>query len=141
MAGVFVMAKKNRRRKPQPPAEEALSDDAAWEIVLNDHPEYREDYEDDTLPEEIVGENGEPMSPRLHMMMHVIVEKQLAADDPPGVAQIARQLAAAGVSRHEIRHVIAGEVAEQLWLMQSKGVLFDAETYLSHLRDVVDSYR
>jgi hypothetical protein len=134
------MAKKNRRQKPRPPAEEALSDERAWEIVLDDHPEYRDAMADDSLPEEIVGENGEPMNPRLHMMMHVIVEKQLAADDPPGVAQIARQLAAAGVSRHEIRHVIAYEMTEQLWLMQSQGVLFDAETYLSHLRDVVDSY-
>lgn len=135
------MAKKNRRRKPQPPAAEALSDDSAWEIVLHDHPEYREDYEAGTLPEEIIGEDGEPMSPRLHMMMHVIVEKQLAADDPPGLAEIARQLAAAGVSRHEIRRLIAGEVAEQLWLMQSKGALFDVETYLANLRDVVASYR
>lgn len=135
------MAKKNRRRKPQPPAEEALSDDAAWEIVLNDHPEYREDYEDGTLPEVTVGEDGGPMNPRLHMMMHVIVEKQLAADDPPGVAEIGRQLAAAGVSRHEIRHVIACEASEQLWLMQDEGVLFDAETYLANLRDVVKSYR
>jgi hypothetical protein len=65
----------------------------------------------------------------------------LAADDPPGVAQIGRQLAAAGVSRHEIRHVIAYEASEQLWLMQSEGELFDAETYLANLRDIVDSYR
>jgi hypothetical protein len=135
------MAKKNRRRKPQPTAEEALSDDAAWEIVWDDHPEYRDAMEIGTLPEEIVGEDGEPMNPRLHMTMHVIVEKQLAADDPPGVAQIGRQLAAAGVSRHEIRHVIAYEMTEQLWLMQSKGVLFDSETYLANLRDVVESYR
>jgi hypothetical protein len=135
------MAKKNPRRKPQPTAEEALSDDAAWEIVWDDHPEYREAIENGSLPEEIVGEHGEPMNPRLHMTMHVIVEKQLAADDPPGVAQIARQLAGAGVARHEIRHVIANEVAGQLWLMQSKGVLFDAETYLANLRDVVESYR
>ena len=62
-----------------------LSEDAAWEIALKEHPEWRKD----ALPEEIIGEDGEPMSPRLHLQMHAVVERQLATDDPKGVVAIA----------------------------------------------------
>ena len=33
-----------------------LSEDEAWEIAVNDHPEYRKGIEDGTLPDEIVGD-------------------------------------------------------------------------------------
>ena len=133
------MAKRKPKRK-RPPLRR-LSEDEAYEIALNDHPEYRRGIIEGTLPETIPGEDGEPMNPRLHVMMHSIVERQLAANEPRGVAEIARQLAALGVSRHEIRHAIAGQLAEQLWAMQAEGARFDEVEYLEQLRDVVDSYR
>lgn len=117
-----------------------LSEDEAWEIALNDHPEYREGIEDGTLPEEILDERGELMNPRLHLTLHTIVEKQLASDEPKGIAEIARELAARGVSRHNIRHLMATPLAEQLWAMQTEGAQFDEDEYLAHLRDIVDSY-
>lgn len=134
--------KKNRRKKHSPPPNrELMSEDEAWEIALDDHPEYRRGIEDDTLPDEIVGEDGEPMSPRAHLMVHAIVERQLAVDEPRGVAEIARQLAALGVSHHEIRHVIGVAVAEQLWTMQTQGAKFDEAAYLAQLREEVASRR
>ena len=131
------------KRKPKrklPPLRE-LSEEEAWEIALNDHPEYRAGIEDGTLPEEILDERGEVMNPRLHLTLHTIVEKQIAADEPRGVAEIARELAALGVSRHNIRHAIATPLVEQLWAMQAEGAEFDEAEYLEQLRDVVDSYR
>lgn len=38
------------------------------------------------------------MSPRLHLTMHPIVERQLASDRPRGVAEIERKLLALGRS-------------------------------------------
>jgi hypothetical protein len=73
--------------------------------------------------------------------MHTIVEQQLAADEPAGIAEIACQLADLGVSQHEIRHIISGPLAEQLWIMQSKGAQFDASGYLEDLRQIVASMR
>jgi hypothetical protein len=118
-----------------------MDDTRAWEIALDDHPEFREGFENDSLPEEMLGEDGEPISPRLHLMLHVIVEQQLAADAPPGIAEIAEQLTKLGVSRHEIRHVIGGPLAEQLWLMQTQQAAFDSDAYLDQLREAVDSHR
>ena len=133
------MAKRKPNRK-LPPLRQ-LTEEEAWEIALNDHPEYREGIEAGTLPEEILDEGGELMNPRLHLTLHTIVEKQIAADEPQGVAEIARQLAALGVSRHNIRHAIATPLVEQLWAMQTEGAEFDEADYLEQLRDVVDSYR
>ncbi|HVW39403.1 MAG TPA: DUF1841 family protein [Pirellulales bacterium] len=137
------MAKGKPKGKPKrklPPLRQ-LSEDEAWEIALNDHPEYREGIEDGTLPEEMLDERGELMNPRLHLTLHTIVEKQLAADEPKGMAEIARELAAVGVSRHNIRHAIATPLVEQLWAMQAEGAQFDEVEYLAQLRDIVDSYR
>lgn len=133
------MVKRKPKRKTGPV--EQLSEDEAWEIALDDHPEYREGIREGTLPEEIVDERGEPMNPRLHLTLHSIVEMQLATDEPKGVAEIGRQLAALGVSRHDIRHAIGDPLIEQLWLMQTEGAQFDEGEYLEQLRDVVDSYR
>jgi hypothetical protein len=137
------MAKGKPKGKPKrklPPLRE-LSEDEAWEIALNDHPEYRDGIEGGTLPEEVLDERGELMNPRLHLTLHTIVEKQLAADEPKGMAEIARELAALGVSRHNIRHAIATPLVEQLWAMQTEGAQFDEVEYLAQLREIVDSYR
>lgn len=117
-----------------------MEEKRALEIALNDHPEFREAFENDTLPEEMLGEDGEPFNPRLHLILHVIVEQQLAADAPPGIAEIAEQLAERGASRHEIRHIIGVPLAEQLWLMQTEQAAFDSDGYLDKLREAVDSF-
>ena len=62
-----------------------MTEDAALEIALGDHPEWRRAWERGDLPDEITGEDGQPMSPRAHLHIHAIVERQLAADEPKGV--------------------------------------------------------
>ncbi len=116
-----------------------MSEDQAWQKALDDHPEYRDGVLDGSLPEEILDANGELINPRLHLTMHAIVEQQLAGDEPAGIAEIARQLANLGVSPHEIRHLISGPLAEQLWAMQSEGAPFDTAGYLEDLREIVAS--
>jgi hypothetical protein len=126
------MAKKPRKKE--------LSEDEAMRIAIKSHPEWRSQWERGTLPDEITGEDGQPMSPQLHLTVHAIVERQLAADDPKGVVGIARQLEQLGVSRHDVRHAIGQAVAGQLWALGHEGRTFDADRYLAELRAIVESY-
>ena len=118
-----------------------LSEDAAWEIALKDHPEWRKAWQKAELPEEIVGEDGEPVNPQLHLHMHAVVERQLAADDPKGVVAIAAELEKLGFSQHDIRHEIACVVANQMWYMTKERCVFDEKRYLMELRKTVESHR
>ena len=126
------MAKKRRNR---------LSEDEAMHMVLKSHPQWRAQWERGTLPDEIVGEDGEPMSPQMHVTVHAIVERQLAADDPKGVVAIAHELERLGLSRHEVRHAIGRAVVSQLWSMGNEGRTFDLARYLAELHEIIESYK
>jgi hypothetical protein len=118
-----------------------LTEDAALEIALRDHPEYGRAWNKDELPEEIIGEDGQPMSPRAHLHIHAVVERQLADDEPKGVVTIARELELLGVSRHDVRHEIGTVITEHMWYMTKEGCPFDEGRYLADLRKVVESHR
>jgi hypothetical protein len=118
-----------------------LSEDEAWEIAIRNHPAWRRAWDNDTLPDEIIGENGEPMNPRMHLSVHVIVEKQLAADEPQGVVAIARELEQLGFSPHDIRHEIGRVLAEHMWYILKEKRVFDAARYMADLRKAVESHR
>ncbi len=123
--GGVVMANKRRKK---------LSEDEAIRIVLKSHPQWRRQWERGTLPDEIVGEDGQPMSPRMHIAVHTIVERQLATDEPKGVAAISRELEQLGLSLHEVRHAVGQAVASQLWHISHEARTFDADSYLAELR-------
>ena len=118
-----------------------LSEEAASKIAIGDHPEWKRDYENGTLPDEIIGADGQPMSPRMHLSIHVIVERQLAADDPQGVVAVAEELSRLGISHHDIRHEIGRAVANQIWGIQQGEGGFDEDEYFSDLKEIVDSHR
>lgn len=125
------MSKKDRKE---------LSEDEATQIVLKSHPQWRKQWENDKLPDELIGEDGEPMNPQMHIAVHVIVERQLAADEPKGVVAIAKQLEQLGMSRHDVCHTIGHAITGQIWSMQKEGRPFDAASYLAELREMVGSY-
>lgn len=68
--------------------------------------------------------NGEPMNPRLHFVMHEVVANQLADEDPPEVYRTARRILDAGYGRHEVLHMLASTMSEQI-----HAVLTDRQTY------------
>ncbi len=121
--------------------EEVLSEGDAFEIALRDHPEWRRKWGKGELPDEIPGEDGQPMNPHLHLTIHTLVERQLAADEPKGILAIAGELEKLGVSRHDIRHAIGTIITNHLWHMQQEKCPFDERRYMADLRKVVDSYR
>lgn len=63
--------------------------------------------------------------PKLHALMHGVVENQLAARDPAEVAATLERLTVAGLSRHEAIHAIASVVAAALFEVAREGVAFD----------------
>ena len=121
--------------------ERELSEDAAWEISLKYHPEWRRATKRGKLPEEIVTESGETFKPRVHLMMHAIVERQLAVDRPPGVVAIAQQLEQLGLSQHDIRHEIGRAISEQMWFVLQQKRVFDEAQYLTQLQAIVAGHR
>lgn len=110
-------------------------------LAVRSHPEWEAAWKNNTLPDEIIGPEGEPMSLRLHLTVHTIVERQLAADDPKGVAAIAKELQDLGLTPHQVRHAIGEAVAENLWWVTHKGKALDSDEYLAKLREIVAAYR
>ena len=127
------MAKGKKRKK--------LSEREALQIALDDHPEYKEAVLKDTLPKEIIGPTGEPMSPRMHLQIHAIVERQLAADEPHGIVNVAREMMDLGVSPHDVRHAIGEAISRQMWHAMKYNQPFDQSEYFADLREITDRYR
>jgi hypothetical protein len=74
------------------------------------HPEFA-----DALEDEDVIISGEPVNPRLHVAMHQVVANQLLADDPPETWQTVQRLAGRGYDWHNIMHMIASLVTEDVY--------------------------
>ena len=58
---------------------------------------------------------GELVNPRLHVAMHQVVANQLLADDPPETWQAVQRLAGLGYDWHNIMHMIASLVTEDVY--------------------------
>ena len=84
--------------------------------------------------EMIVG--GEPFSPRLHVTMHQIVANQLLADDPPQTWQTVQRLAGLGYDWHNIMHMIAALVSDDLYHAMSEHRHLDPGDYTRRLNEL-----
>jgi hypothetical protein len=58
---------------------------------------------------------GEPVNPRLHLAMHQVVANQLLGGDPPETWQTVQRLAGLGYDWHNIMHMIASQVTEDIY--------------------------
>jgi hypothetical protein len=67
-------------------------------------------------------------APRLHAAVHLVVESQLALDQPPQVRAALARLVAGGLARHEAVHAI-GAVAAEVMLDAARGKPYDAAAY------------
>ncbi len=72
---------------------------------------------------------GHPAAPdpRLHAVMHVIVENQIAAGEPKEVPATVSRLMAAGLTRHEAVHAVGSVVAKEVWQVLREHRRFDRE--------------
>jgi hypothetical protein len=89
-----------------------LTDSDARAVAIHaDHPEFSEALERGHDSATVA---GAAVNVRMHLAMHEIVANQLAENDPPEVAQTGERLLAAGYDRHEVIHMLASTVVEQL---------------------------
>jgi hypothetical protein len=65
--------------------------------------------------------DGEPVNPRLHVAMHQVVANQLLADEPPETWQAVQRLAGRGYDWHNIMHMIASLVTEDVYRVLKEG--------------------
>jgi hypothetical protein len=79
---------------------------------------------------------GEPFSPRLHITMHQIVANQLLAANPPETWQTVQRLAALGYDWHNIMHMIAAIVSDDVYHMMQENRLFDPADYIRRLEEL-----
>jgi hypothetical protein len=64
-------------------------------------------------------------NPHVHARFHVIVENQLAAGDPPEVADTLARLVGEGMSRHDALHAVGAVVAREMEVMVKAKRAFD----------------
>lgn len=81
-------------------------------LIEAEHPELRQALESGLREVHI---DGRPMNPTVHIAMHEIVANQLWDDDPPEVWQTARRLIDAGYERHEVLHMLASVVSNEVF--------------------------
>jgi hypothetical protein len=96
------------------------------------HPEFEGALRND---EEMVAD-GEPFSPRLHITMHQIVANQLLADDPRETWQTVQRLAGLGYDWHNIMHMIAAVVSDDVHRTLTEQRHFDPDDYARRLREL-----
>jgi len=94
------------------------------------------EFEDALRRDEEVTAGGEPLNPRLHMAMHQVVANQLLADDPPATWQTVQRLAGLGYDWHNVMHMIAAVVGEDLHRAMTEARRFDPDDYARRLHEL-----
>jgi hypothetical protein len=117
---------------------EDLSDPDMRALAIRaDHPELEQAL-DEGLDEVTI--NGQPISIRLHLAMHEIIANQLTDGEPPEVLETATRLLSAGYDRHEIIHMLAAPLAEQIFATVARSAAFDRERHLAALAALPESW-
>lgn len=93
-------------------------------------------FEDALRSDEEMIIDGEPFSPRLHIAMHQIVANQLLADAPPETWQTVQRLSAPGYDWHNIMHMIAAVVSDDIHRAVTEHRQFDPGDYARRLNEL-----
>jgi Domain of unknown function (DUF1841) len=96
------------------------------------HPELEDALRND---EEMIS-GGEPFSPRLHITLHQIVASQLLAGEPPETWRTVQRLAALGYDWHNIMHMIARVVSDDIYHAMHEHRAFDPGGYDGRLSEL-----
>lgn len=106
-------------------------------LVEADHPDLIAAIEDGY---DEIDADGEPMDPRLHLIMHQVVANQIWHDDPPEMWQAAQRLSAAGYDRHEVLHMLGSVIAGELWQVMREQQPLDPERMRAGLAALPESW-
>ena len=106
--------------------------------VIEEHPEYHKllNDPDAALDKEWTPEQGET-NPFLHMGMHISIQEQLGADQPPGIKLLYQQLLHKFSQAHEVEHQMIECLGFVLWQAQATGKEPDLNEYLGCLKKLL----
>jgi hypothetical protein len=79
---------------------------------------------------------GQTVNPRLHVAMHQVVANQLLAGDPPQTWQTVQRLAGLGYDWHNIMHMIAALVTEDVYSALKEDRQPDPAAYARRLSEL-----
>lgn len=102
-------------------------------FVMDLHPEFNEIWKQGelaTYPQEI---NGQIVSPFVHTVLHVIVDRQIQVGQPDFVEETYNRLRAQGMDEHQCLHAIIGVYSELYFTTFRRGKQFDTLDYQSRL--------
>jgi hypothetical protein len=108
------------------------------ELVETDHPEFVAAIE--AGRHVVPVEGGHEVDPRVHLALHEIVAQQILGDDPPEVWYTAVRLEHHGYDRHEILHMLASTVSNQVFGMLGEGRAYDRAERLEELAALPDTW-
>jgi Domain of unknown function (DUF1841) len=80
--------------------------------------------------------DGEHINPRLHVAMHQVVANQLLAEDPPETWETVQRLAGLGYDWHNVMHMIASLVIEDIHWALKEHRQRDPAVYVRRLREL-----
>jgi uncharacterized protein DUF1841 len=102
--------------------------------IMDLHPEFDEIWKQGelaTFPQEI---NGQIVSPFVHTVLHVTVDRQITMGQPEFVIETYKRLLDQGMEEHHALHAIIGVYAELHFANFRQGKQFDTLDYQSRLR-------
>jgi hypothetical protein len=106
-------------------------------LILADHPELQSAIERE---EREVKMHGQTINPFLHIAMHEVVANQLWDDNPPEAWRTAQRLLGMGYARHDVLHMMASVVSDQLYDALQQHRVIDLENYEAALGALPDSW-
>ncbi|MEE8111874.1 MAG: DUF1841 family protein [Acidobacteriota bacterium] len=96
--------------------------------ILADHPEFASAWESGADLEDTDTRIG-AVNPFLHVQIHVMVEDQIAAGQPPEISEVLESFQAAGMTRHQAIHEIGKVLTLELHAALSEQRPFDSRAY------------
>lgn len=112
-------------------------EDARLVEIMQEHPEYVDLWGQlDALDEGEILRDG--VNPVLHVMIHHIVESQIADGDPPQTAETVRALMRKGLERHQAIHSVGSVVSDEIFEMLKNERTFDLNRFIRNLKMLLD---
>ena len=117
--------------------ESRLSDeDRVLVEAMRMHPEYYDLWGrlDEVTNEELERDGSNPI---LHVIVHQVVENQIAANEPPETAKTLERLLSQGKTWHEAVHEIGAVLAEEMFGIMKSNRPFNEQRYVRKLRQLI----
>lgn len=106
-------------------------------LILADHPELHDAVRNEVREIKL---RSQIVKPELHLAMHEVVANQLWDDNPGEVWLTAQRLLTMGYDRHEVLHMLASVVSNQVWGALHEHQTIDTRHYEARLRELPKSW-